>query len=73
MLAVLDAPIVLAFLVILVIIGFVIWLCWRVLEKAGLAPALAFLCFVPYVGIAIVLAILAFSPWPNSKLNENGS
>ena len=40
------------------------WLLWRTLDRVGLVGAMALLTFVP-LGFFIVMAILAFSPWPN--------
>ena len=36
---------------------------WRLCQRAGLAPAIALIAFVPYLGIVIVAAILAFARW----------
>ncbi|MSP51777.1 MAG: hypothetical protein EXQ91_05215 [Alphaproteobacteria bacterium] len=37
---------------------------WRTLRRAGLPGALAILVFVPWIGLAIVFAIIAFVGWP---------
>jgi hypothetical protein len=50
-------------LFIFAILAFVVYCLWRIFTKAGLSPALAFLIFVPGVGSAIVLCILAFMDW----------
>jgi hypothetical protein len=42
----------------------VVYPAWRVFERAGFSPYFSLLTFVPGVGWLIVLAILAFSPWP---------
>jgi hypothetical protein len=67
MLAVLDAPILLAILVIAIPVAFIVWAFWRTFVKAGLAGPLALLLLIPYAGIVIVPAILAFAKWPNLK------
>ncbi len=36
---------------------------WRICQRAGLQPAIALVALVPYVGILIVAAILAFARW----------
>ena len=38
---------------------------WRIFFRAGLSRGLALLIFIPYIGIPIVLYILALSSWPN--------
>lgn len=38
---------------------------YRVMAKAGLNPALAFLIAIPGFGYLIVIGILAFADWPN--------
>ncbi|MEQ8966117.1 MAG: hypothetical protein RID91_09850 [Azospirillaceae bacterium] len=38
----------------------------RILARAGRRPALAVLVFVPLIGQAIVLAVLAVKPWPTA-------
>ena len=37
---------------------------WRVCDRAGFNPALALLAFVPFAGVVIVGAVLAFGDWP---------
>ena len=37
---------------------------WRILRRAGFAGALSLLQLVPVAGTLVVLAILAFTPWP---------
>jgi len=36
---------------------------WRICQRAGLPAALALIALVPYVGIIVVVAVLAFSRW----------
>ena len=40
---------------------------WRILERAGFSGLLSLFHLVPVVGHFIVLAILAFSDWPNGE------
>lgn len=42
---------------------FIIFVFWRILNKAGLAGPLALLTIIPVVGPIIVPCILAFSEW----------
>jgi uncharacterized membrane protein YhaH (DUF805 family) len=51
-------------IVILAIVLFVIWVFWRIFEKAGFSGALSLLNLIPGIGHAICLLILAFSRWP---------
>ena len=37
---------------------------WKIFTRAGLKPYFALLVFIPYVGPALVLFMLAFQPWP---------
>jgi uncharacterized membrane protein YhaH (DUF805 family) len=37
---------------------------WRILRRAGFAGALSLLQLIPVLGTLVVLAILAFTPWP---------
>lgn len=37
---------------------------WRILRRAGFAGALSLLQLIPVAGTLLVLAILAFMPWP---------
>jgi hypothetical protein len=37
---------------------------WRIYERAGLAAPLSLIVFVPYVGLFLAAAILAFADWP---------
>ncbi len=51
-----------------IILGFVlVYPLWRIFSRTGLTPALSLLAFVPFVGVFIVLAVLAFTPWPASE------
>jgi len=40
---------------------------WKIFEKAGKRPAMAFLVFFPFIGLMIVALILAFSRWPATE------
>jgi uncharacterized membrane protein YhaH (DUF805 family) len=46
------------------VIVFMIWIFWRIFEKAGFSGALALLNLIPGIGHLICLLILAFSRWP---------
>jgi hypothetical protein len=47
----------------LVVMAFMIWLFYRILTKAGMSGALAFLLLLPGIGPLIVICILAFGTW----------
>ncbi len=51
-------------LVIIGLILFLIWIYWRIFEKAGFSGALALLTLIPGIGHLICMLILAFSRWP---------
>ena len=40
---------------------------WRICTRAGFSGALALFHLVPLVGSFVVMAILAFSDWPNGE------
>ncbi len=40
---------------------------WRICVRAGFSGALSLLHLVPVVGSFIVMAVLAFSTWPNGE------
>ena len=40
---------------------------WRILERAGFSGLLSLFHLVPVVGPFVVMAILAFSDWPNGE------
>ena len=40
---------------------------WRICTRAGFSGALSLLHLVPLVGSFVVMAILAFSDWPNGE------
>ena len=40
---------------------------WRICTRAGFSGALSLLHLVPFIGSFIVMAVLAFSPWPNGE------
>ena len=40
---------------------------WRICTRAGFAGALSLFHLVPVIGSFIVMAILAFSDWPNGE------
>lgn len=37
---------------------------WRTYRRAGFSPWTSLLVLIPYVGLPIAAAILAFRPWP---------
>jgi hypothetical protein len=41
---------------------------WRIFARAGFGPALSLLAVLPYVGVPICLAVLAFRRWPADPL-----
>jgi hypothetical protein len=43
---------------------------WVMCGKVGIAPMLSLLAFIPVVGILLVMAILAFAPWPNAAIRK---
>jgi hypothetical protein len=49
----------------LVVMVLVIVPAWRVFARAGLAPALSLLVFVPFVGLFIAGVVLALRRWPS--------
>jgi len=40
---------------------------WRIFKRAGFNPALSLLVLVPWVGLLIASAILAFAEWPRLR------
>ncbi len=40
---------------------------WRICTRAGFSGALSLFHLVPFIGWLIVMAILAFSPWPDGE------
>ena len=38
---------------------------WRICRRAGIDPFWALLVFAPFIGIPLVLLVLALAPWPN--------
>ena len=45
---------------------------WRICQRAGFSGALSLLHFVPIIGSFIVMAVLAFSSWPNGEAAGQG-
>ena len=67
------------FIVILSIIAYLVIMVlaliiptWRICNRAGFSGALSLLHLIPGVGTLIVLAILAFSEWPNGEAPPPG-
>ena len=44
---------------------------WRVFVRAGFSGALSLLHLVPFVGLLVIMAILAFSDWPAGEARES--
>lgn len=44
---------------------------WRICTRAGFSGALSLLHLVPLVGSFVVMAILAFSDWPNGEAGSS--
>ena len=40
---------------------------WRICTRAGFSGALSLFHFVPLIGSLIIMAVLAFSTWPNGE------
>ena len=55
------------------LVGYVLWTLvliiptWRICTRAGFSGALSLFHLVPLIGSLIVMAILAFSEWPNGE------
>jgi hypothetical protein len=62
-----SAALMFLFLVHLVVALVLIIPSWRILNRAGFSGALALIHLVPVIGSLIVMAILAFSDWPNGE------
>jgi hypothetical protein len=45
---------------------------WRICQRAGFSGALSLLHLVPIIGSFIVMAVLAFSSWPNGEAAGSG-
>jgi hypothetical protein len=43
---------------------------WRVFTRAGFSGALSLFHLVPLIGLFIVMAVLAFSDWPNGEASR---
>ena len=43
---------------------------WRICTRAGFSGALALFHLVPLIGSFVVMAILAFSDWPNGEASR---
>ena len=46
---------------------------WRICTRAGFSGALSLFHLVPLIGSFIVMAMLAFSPWPNGEASRGGA
>jgi len=45
---------------------------WRICTRAGFSGALSLFHLVPVIGSFIVMAVLAFSPWPSGEAPSGG-
>ncbi len=45
---------------------------WRICTRAGFSGALSLFHLVPFIGSFIVMAMLAFSTWPNGEASPGG-
>ena len=45
---------------------------WRICTRAGFSGALSLFHLVPVMGSFIVMAVLAFSDWPNGEASPEG-
>ncbi len=45
---------------------------WRICTRAGFSGALSLFHLVPLIGSFIVMAVLAFSSWPNGEAAGQG-
>lgn len=43
---------------------------WRICTRAGFSGALSLFHFVPLIGSFVVMAVLAFSDWPNGEASS---
>lgn len=43
---------------------------WRICTRAGFSGALSLFHLVPLIGLFIVMAVLAFSDWPNGEASR---
>ncbi len=44
----------------------------KILSKAGLSPALVVLVLVPFVGLPLLLFLIAFTDWPTLRTGPPG-
>ena len=56
----------------LVVALFLIIPTWRICTRAGFSGALSLFHLVPVIGSFIVMAVLAFSTWPNGEASPGG-
>lgn len=55
------------FCLIIPVFIFIVFLFWRICEKAGHSGALSLITLIPGIGMLILLCILAFGTWPNQS------
>ena len=64
----LGSLVVLGFAVVHVLVALVLIIpTWRICTRAGFSGALSLFHLVPLIGPFIVMAVLAFSDWPNGE------
>lgn len=40
---------------------------WKIYQRVGLNPPMALLVLIPFIGVMVALAVLAFSDWKINK------
>ena len=67
----LGSLVVLGFAVVHVLVALVLIIpTWRICTRAGFSGALSLFHLVPLIGSFIVMAVLAFSTWPNGEASS---
>ena len=64
----LGSLLLLLFLIVYMLLALVLIVpTWRICARAGFSGALSLFLLVPVIGPFIVMAVLAFSSWPNGE------
>ena len=64
----LGSLLLLLFLIVYMLLALVLIVpTWRICARAGFSGALSLFLLVPLIGPFIVMAVLAFSTWPNGE------
>ena len=64
----LGSLLLLLFLIVYMLLALVLIVpTWRICARAGFSGALSLFLLVPVIGPFIVMAVLAFSTWPNGE------